>query len=160
MSGDKTKKKSGILKIVILVVVVALIAGGCVFAGFWFASRNNSSSSAINTKGSVREVVQDKNSYQLGDFLVNLCDDDSRRYLKVDIYLGYPKSNKKLGEELETKKPIISDIVNLHLRSKKSSEVNNTKNIQALKKQLIDKINTQLVDGQITDVYFNKILIQ
>ena len=148
------KPKSGnVLKIVIIVLLVLVVVGGAAFGGMYLAGKK--STSAATTK---EKAVEIEATYSLDEFLVNLMDEDGRRYLKAKVFIGY-EENKELTAELETKKPIIRDVVITTLRSKKTTDFSAT-GIDAIKNQLISSINPTLTKGKISHIYFNDILVQ
>lgn len=105
----------------------------------------------------LEQIVSEKN-VGLDECLVNLADEDGKRYVKTKIFVGYDK-NSKLETELTEKKPLIRDAVIAVLRSKKAAEIT-PKNMDNLKMELIQKINPLLKKGQINNVYFSDLLVQ
>ena len=151
--SDKPQK-GNILKIVIIVLLLLVVVGGAAFGGMYFASKNKTGATNQTTKVvEVNEVT-----YSLEDFLVNLLDEDSRRYLKVKVFIGY-EENEDLTAELQAKKPIIRDLVNTSFRSKKTTDFTAT-GVDSIKNELIASINPVLTKGKITHIYFNDILVQ
>ncbi|WP_373898326.1 flagellar basal body-associated FliL family protein [Haloimpatiens sp. FM7315] len=155
---EKQTEKKGKSKKIIIILLVIVLAGGCGFGGYYFATRKASDSgvkSAVNMQGNV-----EKTTYELGEFLINLADQDEKRYFKANIYLGFPKKDKKLAKELEENKSIIRDTINLSLISKKAAELENIKGLDAFKKDILTKINSKLTEGQVMDIYFDSIIVQ
>jgi len=151
--SDKPKGGNS-LKIVIIVLLVLVVVGGAAFGGMYFAGKKGAS--AATTKAKVVEV--NEITYSLDEFLVNLMDEDGRRYLKAKVFIGY-EDNKDLTTELDTKKPIIRDAVISSLRSKKTTDFSAT-GIDTIKNELIARINPTLTKGKIFHIYFNDILVQ
>ena len=146
--------KGNILKIIIIVLLLLVVVGGAAFGGMYFASKKGASATAEPHKeAEIHEVT-----YSLEDFLVNLLDEDSRRYLKVKVFIGY-EENEDLHAELEAKKPIIRDLVNTTFRSKRTTDFTAT-GVDSIKSELIASINPILTKGKITHIYFNDILVQ
>ena len=146
-------KTSNIIKIVIIVLLLLVVVGGATFAGVYFIGQKNSNGTDKPAK--VVEITE--LSYALDEFLVNLLDEDGR-ILKVNVFIGY-EENEELTAELVTKKPIIRDVVNTSLRSKKSTDFGAT-GVDSLKNELIAIINPVLTKGKISHIYFNDIFIQ
>lgn len=151
--SDKPKKRNT-AKIVIIVLLVLVLIGGAAFAGMYFFG--NKGAAATTNTPKVAEIIEV--TYSLDEFLINLTDDEGRRYLKADIFIGY-EDNKKLTEELVTKKPIIRDVVIATLRLKKTTDFSDT-GIDVIKNELIAKVNPILTKGKISHIYFNAILVQ
>ncbi|NME94907.1 flagellar basal body protein FliL [Clostridium cochlearium] len=169
MSENNVEKKSKI-KIVIMVVALLILVGGGAFAGYYFSQKgkqanntpqpnNQQMASSVNVNqnsGYVRNIVP-SNTFEAGEFLVNLSDEESRRFVKTKVYLGY--ENKKLAKELEQKKPIILDAINSVLRSKKSTDFNE-KGVEKIKLEILEKVNTVFQNGRCETVYFTELIIQ
>jgi flagellar FliL protein len=97
-------------------------------------------------------------NYEMGSFLVRLTDPDIPRYLKLDnVTLAYGDKYKEVAEIGERKKQIKSLINDILIT--KSSDVATYEGKQALKKELIEKINAILAKGEIEDIYM-EVLIQ
>ncbi|MEL5865038.1 flagellar basal body-associated FliL family protein [Clostridium cochlearium] len=169
MSENNVEKKSKI-KIVIMVVALLILVGGGAFAGYYFSQKgkqanntpqsNNqqmaSSVSVNQNSGYVRSIVP-SNTFEAGEFLANLSDEESRRFVKTKVYLGY--ENKRLTKELEQKKPIILDAINSVLRSKKSTDFNE-KGVEKIKLEILEKVNIAFQNGRCETVYFTELIIQ
>ena len=145
--------KGNILKIIIIVLLLLVVVGGAAFGGMYFASKGKTTTEKPAKAEEVIEVT-----YSLEDFLVNLLDEDNRRYLKVKVFIGY-EENEDLHAELEAKKPIIRDLVNTTFRSKRTTDFTAT-GVDSIKSELIASINPILTKGKITHIYFNDILVQ
>lgn len=151
---SENAKKGNVLKIVIIVLLVLVVVGGAAFGGMYLAGKKNTTATATTAKVvEINEV-----SYPLDEFLVNLMDEDGRRYLKVKVVIGY-EDNKDLAAELVTKTSIIRDAVIETLRSKKTTDFTAT-GVDAIKKELIASVNPVLTKGKISHIYFNDILVQ
>ncbi|MBU2461566.1 flagellar basal body-associated FliL family protein [bacterium] len=97
--------------------------------------------------------------YDMGGFLVRLTDPDLPRYLKLDnVTLAYGGEFKEFAPEIGERKRQIKSLINDTLITK-SSDVATYEGKQALKKELIEKINAILVKGKIADIYM-EVLIQ
>ncbi|WP_125152182.1 flagellar basal body-associated FliL family protein [Clostridium rectalis] len=168
MSEKNVEAKSGkSLKIVIIILIIIIIGGGA-FGGYMLLNKKGSGISNnsepvknnpnvnINANG-VRPVVSEY-TYDMEEFLVNLADEDGKRFVKAKIFLGY--ENKKLTKEMENKKPIIRDAINNVLRSKKAKDISNSKGLEQVKTDILNKINLMFENGRCDSVYFNEILIQ
>lgn len=161
MADEKKEKAKGnkLTKIIIIVLAVVVIGMGAFIAYNFFFKKNAASNNTEKTTvtATAKQIrLADEKTLGLDEFVVNLA--DAGRYLKVKIFLGY-ETNKKLEEEFTTKTPQIRDIVLEVLRSKTSKNFDN-KGIDNLKKELIDKINEILINGQLTNIYINDLLIQ
>ncbi|KGN03404.1 flagellar basal body protein FliL [Clostridium novyi A str. 4570] len=156
----KPSKVGSIFKVILVVFLAVILLGGGVFAGYMVASKANPRGVAINT---VQQETLNLKTFGLDEFLLNLkSDDNSSRYLKTNISIGYSdvKENKELEGELKDKKAIIRDTINSVLRSKKKEDFATNEQVEKIKKEIKDKINPLLQNGQIYNVYFSEIIIQ
>jgi flagellar FliL protein len=91
----------------------------------------------------------------LEPFVVNLADPGLRRYLRVKITLEY--LSPYMEEELNQKLHRIRDTIIAVLRSKKTEDLAQE---DALKRELLAKINAELDTGQVKAIYFEEFIIQ
>ncbi|MDW8799653.1 flagellar basal body-associated FliL family protein [Clostridium sp. A1-XYC3] len=174
MENKKEKKGGSKVKIIIIALVVLLVVGVGSFFGYNMFLKDKSGkenkttavqqipvqqvqqqSGAVNTSY-LDQVVSEK-TFELDEFLVNLADEDGKRYLKAKVSLGY--NNKKLDKELEEKKPVLRDAIISILRTKKAADIG-PKNMNNIKMEIIQRINTMLKEDQLNNIYFNDILVQ
>lgn len=143
-------KKGGALKIILIIVLAVVVILGGIFAGYKIAMK-----SAPKTTTKVKNL--NKLTYGLGEFIVKLADTDSDRYLKVKISLEY--NDEKFKEELDKSNTQIRDAVNTLLMSKKATDIK-AHNLSKLKKDILDKINPIFTTNQVTNIYFDDIIVQ
>lgn len=151
--------KGNILKIIIIILLVAVLIAGGTAAGYIFATKIKGAQTTTTTNQAATVNIK---TFSLDEFLVNLKADNTSGYLKTNIYIGYDADNKNyknLPTELEDKKPILRDAVNSILRNKKTSDFNEA-GVEQIKKEIKDKINPLLKEGQIENVYFYDIIVQ
>lgn len=164
MAEKKEKEKGNGLKIIIIILLTLILVFGVAFGGYMMLSSKKPEKSIKNVKNKVQNSTANELSpytYGLDEFLVNLADASGKRFLKVHLYLGYDtEEEKKMAAELEEKTPELRDAVNSILRSKKSTDITVQKNLNNLKKEIIERINPYFEYGQITNVYFYDILVQ
>ncbi|CDI49795.1 flagellar basal body-associated FliL family protein [Clostridium tetani] len=168
---ENSTEKGSKLKIVIAVIALLVLVGGGTYGGYYLSQREKKVSNSIQqpnnqqvtnsvnineNSGYVRNVVP-SNSFEAGEFLVNLSDEEARRFVKTRIHLGY--ENKRLAKELEQKKPIILDTINSVLRSKKSTDFNE-KGVDKIKLEILNRVNTAFQNGRCETVYFTELIIQ
>ena len=166
-SGEKKSK----IKIIIAAIVLLVLVSGGTYGGYYLSQKdiktnsnvqqlnNQQVANNVNTNQNneyVRNIVP-SNTFEAGEFLVNLSDEDSKRFVKTKVYLGY--ENKKLAKELEQKKAIILDAINSILRSKKSTDFSE-KGVDKIKLEMLNKINTAFQNGRCETVYFTELIIQ
>ncbi len=176
--NETAQKKSSSLVLIIIVVVLVftLIIGGIVVAlllsgddempqqvqqksGQMMDSSGQSMSQQNRGKATKRiEGLEVGPMYPLDGFTVNLLSDSGRRYLKTTINLEL--MDEETAAELESKDPVIRDIMIRVLTSKTLEEIATAKGKEKLKDQLVNQINLRLRDGEIKNVYFVEFVIQ
>ncbi len=104
-------------------------------------------------KAEVEGVKADGLLYPLEPFTANLAQGDGpRRFIRISLVLKFNKETKK--EEIDARKPQISDTIISMLNSKKPEELLKKEGKEYLKEEVKTSINNFLVDGQITDIYY------
>lgn len=154
----KPNNKDHILKIIIIIFLSAILVGGGAFGGYMIFIKLKPQTTATDT---AKKAALKQKTFALDEFLVNLKSDNSTRYLKTKIYIGYPdnKETKDFEAELTDKKPILRDAINTVLRTKKAEDFTEA-GVEQLKEEIKNRINPLLEDGQIVNVYFSEILVQ
>lgn len=181
MESKNEKKGSSKIKIIIIAIVAILVVGAGGYFGYTMFMKNKGEA-AKTTAHTTQQVVIQQGQQQAGangqqvaqnvtflqqvvsaktfgldEFLINLADEDGKRYLKVKVFLGY--DNKKLAAELEEKKPILRDAIISVVRTKKAADIT-PKGVESIKMELIQRINPLLKEGQLNNIYINDILVQ
>ena len=164
MAAEK-KEKKGPMKLIIIIIGVLVLVFASVAGGYMIAAKSTKATVASTAAPKVVEVknpLLSTNTLALDDFLVNLSDAGSKKYLKIKVVFGYEDTAVKTEITSESKLPVIRDCIISLLRSKTSADLQNQKGEDALKKEISDKINPLLSStiGKITNVYFNDIIIQ
>lgn len=146
MAEENKKSKKTILIVVLLLIFV----GAGTFGGaYYFMSRNNAYNPVVVKEGFV----------EVGEIFVNLSDEGSKRYVKLNMSVSYDKTNKKLAKEIENKKVVIRDTANFYIKSCKAKDFEPANEV-ILKGDLISKINQKLTRGVLKDVYISDIIVQ
>lgn len=149
-NGDGSKSKRG--KILIAAALILALAIGVVY---WRVAGSEAGISAV-FKGSEEEKTE---ALDLGVIVINLADDSSSHYLRVNPVLEYVE-DKKLSEELNNKKHRFKDKIISYLRKKKMAEVEKPDSLNILKKDILRALNAELESGEIEKVYFIEYLVQ
>jgi flagellar FliL protein len=147
---EKKEKQSRPWLTIALLLAVMLLSGGYVF--YFFFGGNTPTTAAV-ASGSQRPVNMQK--LGLDAIVVNLADPGLHRYLRLKVTLEY--SEAKLTPELNDKVYRIRDTIITVLRSKKTADLQSE---DALKRELLAAINTQLLAGQVQGIYFEEFIIQ
>jgi len=171
-SGGGEKKSSKMLLIIIIAVLILILVIGGLVA---FLMMNNTQdpspqaqqqSTAVESGDSAAEqapigsgpMTEVGIMYPLDTFTVNLLSENGRRYLKVELNLEI--DGEELTAELDSKKPVLRDIIIRLLSSKTLEEISTIKGKDKLKEQIVSEINMRLKDGRIKNVYFVDFVVQ
>lgn len=167
--GTEEEKKPGLLsnpivQISIIVISLAVAVSVSSIISFVVAKRYKPYTLVVSPLKEIKYIPPQEplNSSNMGDFLVRLKDPDIPRYLKIkDLSIAYDgKRYKHLAAEIEKRTPQIKSLIN-DILINQSSDVNTVEGKEALKKELITKINKIIIPkkGKIIDVYM-ELLIQ
>ena len=168
---EKKSKKNTVLIIVIALLVLLLLGGG--FAAFFLLGSHDEP--AVESSGggdATHQEVKKRSSntkrstdhltigpmYPMTQFVVNLLSESGNRYLKVALDLEL--SDIKLQPEMDHKKSLIRDIIIRTFSSKTFEEISTLKGKDKLKDEVLDKINENLSDGQVKNIYFTDFVVQ
>ncbi|MDN5325495.1 MAG: flagellar protein FliL [Moorella sp. (in: firmicutes)] len=154
-AAERTTEKNGTrgrsLVTVLLLLVVLLLSGGYVY--YFFFGGNSRGLAAAPAGNNPEQAALQKLS--LDSIVVNLADPGLHRYLRAKITMEY--SDPKLATELNDKLYRVRDTIISVLRSKKTDDLQNE---EALKRELLTAINSQLTAGQVRALYFEEFIIQ
>ncbi len=101
----------------------------------------------------VEEVKTDGLLYPLEPFTANLAQGEGpRRFIRISLVLKFSKETKK--EEVDARKPQISDTIISMLNAKKPEELLKKEGKDYLREEIKTSINNFLVDGQVADIYY------
>lgn len=162
------KKGSNMTLILIIVAVVALLlAIGGAFVMVSMLSKGSSAAQSSqddrDSKSADKENVDAKKPLgELFSFeravIVNLAESNAERYLKVDVVLEL--GSPKLVKEVESRLPQIQDLLISITSTKTLEDVSTTSGRNMLRQEIVDKINSLLATGQVTNVYFTEFVVQ
>ena len=151
-------------KVLIIVITIFIMLIMIMGAGFFVIMNKMSALDPNSEKGS-EEVAEAEDAvdtigpiYSLDTFIVNLADPDGRRYLRFAVELEL--SSKELAQELEKRLPQIRDSILMIVPTKSVEDVHSFEGKTTLRDEIITKLNTFLVDGDIINLYFTEFVIQ
>lgn len=171
--GDVTvekKPKSNMVLIIVVVLLVVLLIGGGAAAFLLLGSHDEAAAAPTTTQQDVKTEKKKSSSkkstdhlaigpmYPMAQFVVNLLSESGNRFLKVSIDLEL--SDPKLQPEMDHKKSLIRDIIIRTFSSKTFEEISTLKGKDKLKEEVLDKINENLSDGQVKNIYFTDFVVQ
>ncbi len=129
-------------KIIIIIAAVVLVGAGVASYFLFFANR---------------EPEPVRVFYVPGDFFVTNIK-DSKYLLKSTIVLELNAEEKE--EYLTEYNHVIRDIIVFTLREKNEEELRSTGIQDILRKEIVDKIKSEMGIDYVVDVYFNDYVIQ
>ncbi|MDI6736842.1 MAG: flagellar basal body-associated FliL family protein, partial [bacterium] len=87
-----------------------------------------------------------------------LADAEESHLALAEVTVGYDKKYGGLVRELEVRTPQLRDIVNTSLLDKTLQELQTQEGKIALQKELVEKMNRVLKDGQLDAVYIQLVI--
>ncbi|MDD3343186.1 MAG: flagellar basal body-associated protein FliL [Sulfurospirillaceae bacterium] len=168
---EKKSKKNTVLIIVIALLVLLLLGGG--LAAFFLLGSHDEQAAVSGGETTHQEAKTEKKKsttkrstdhltigpmYPMTQFVVNLLSESGNRYLKVALDLEL--SDIKLQPEMDHKKSLIRDIIIRTFSSKTFEEISTLKGKDKLKDEVLDKINENLSDGQVKNIFFTDFVVQ
>lgn len=95
---------------------------------------------------------------EIEEFIVNLLDMDTTRYLKANITLEV--DSEITVEEIQARMSQVRDAILLLAGNKNFSELRDLQGKMQLRAELLGHINTLLEKGQVNKIYFTNFVIQ
>jgi len=91
--------------------------------------------------------------YPIDPFTANLAQGEGpKRYIRISLVLKFSKETKK--DEVDARKPQISDAIISMLNAKKPEELLKKEGKEYLKEEIKTAINNFLVDGHLEDIFY------
>ena len=124
--------------------------------------------SALNAQSMANASVQDGSTsnqdhpvgpiFSLETFIVNLADKGGNRYLRVtmDLELGNPEMESEVSQRL----PQVRDSILMILPTKRFEDISTAQGKTALRDEIMETMNTYLLKGKITNIYFKEFVVQ
>ena len=96
--------------------------------------------------------------FSLETFIVNLADKGGNRYLRVtmDLELGNPEMESEVSQRL----PQVRDSILMILPTKRFEDISTVQGKTALRDEIMETMNTYLLKGKITNIYFKEFVVQ
>ena len=171
---ESKKGGSNILLIIVVIMLFLILAGGAATAYFMLnedtevlddankAKHETVVATPVAQQGSSTTRSTDYSQigpmYPMDQFIVNLYNEGSSRYLKTTI--NFELSVAELSVEMDTKKPLIRDIVIKTLSAKTYEEISTIRGKENLKDEIAMKVNQVLSDGIVNNLFFTDFVIQ
>lgn len=195
--NEKAGENKDLTKFLIM-TLASIVIMFIVFAGVNYVIMENlitqkisalpTSSEEIEEGGDEEDEIQKGIIVDLGDFILNLCDENQKKYLKVNVALEVTKKDTDFPDTTEQKsgghgghgapaapadpmeaiqkemnqyKPAIRDAVITNLSSKTSAELATAAGKELAKEQITNDINSILAgEREVLRVSFGQFIIQ
>ncbi len=195
--NDKTDVKQQDITKFLIMTIASIIIMFVVFAGVNYVVMENLITQKISMLNLSQEELADEGSedeiqrgiiVDLGDFILNLCDENQKKYLKVNVAIEVTKKDTDFPEteteksgghgghgaapapadpmeaiqkEMNQYKPAIRDAVITNLSSKTSAELATAAGKELAKEQITNDINSILGgEREVLRVSFGQFIIQ
>ena len=196
--NENQESRGGDLNKYLVISLVSTVILCVVFAGVNYVVMENLLSQKISTISLSNEELEEGEGegdelqrgiiVDLGDFILNLCDEAQKKYLKVNVAIEVsqkegdfpkeieaPKSGghghgaapapvdpmEAIQKEMNQYKPAIRDAVITNLSSKTSAELASTAGKELAKEQIANDVNSILAgEREVLRVSFGQFIIQ
>jgi flagellar FliL protein len=146
----------------IIIIAVAVLFVGMVGAGFFILWNKIAQMPLDPAKAAEMPVEEEENVigplYTLDTMIVNLADHGGKRYLRITMALEL--NDPESVATIESRLPQIRDAVLMILPTKTYDDVSTTDGKIALRNQVMEKINTLMTKGRVTNIYFTEFVVQ
>jgi flagellar FliL protein len=106
------------------------------------------------------EKIKPYSYFDLGEFSINTSDTDEPHFVKITLQLGYiGETNVELQTELNKRRAQLRDITISVIGSKKFDDLNTQDKRRELKNDIMERINSILIDGQIKEIAFTEFVL-
>lgn len=144
---EKPKGRFGWRFWLILILVLILTIGGAATGTILYLGGK--------IPGEEKEKAVPVYQAPMGNFTVNLKDNNYKRYLRMELTLE--TNEKKLIKEIEENNHRIRDVIIVELAGKSVADLENR---EELKDELMNAINAILTKGEVSGIYFAQFMFQ
>jgi flagellar FliL protein len=103
--------------------------------------------------GAAAPVKTDGLMYPIEPFTANLAQGEGpKRYIRISLVMKFTKDTKK--EEVDARKPQISDAIISMLNAKKPEELLKREGKEYLKEEIKTSVNNFMIDGRLEDIFY------
>lgn len=148
--------------VLIIMISVAVLFMGMVGTGFFILW--NKIAQLPQEGAAVEEIAVEEEEnvigplYTLDTMIVNLSDHGGKRYLRVTMALEL--NEPEAVTTIESRLPQVRDAVLMILPTKNYDDVSSTDGKIALRSEIMERINSLMTKGQVTNIYFTEFVVQ
>ena len=143
--------------VIIAGALVMIIISGTV--AYIIAQRVGKAPQTEKTAPERVEKVKPYSYFDLGEFSINTSDTDELHFVKINIQLGYQETTVELQTELGQRRAQLRDIIISVIGSKRFEDLNTQDKRNELKKDIMERINGILIEGQIKAIAFTEFVL-
>jgi len=157
------EKGSQSKKLMLVIIIVSVVFMGIMGAGFyvlWNKVAPPDPEAQIDLDQSEENKDADKIRpvHSLSTFVVNLADRGGSRFLITTLDLEL--TDEAAVEEVKQRLPQIKNAVLMIIPSKTSKEIKTIEGKTAMRDEIMEKLNSFLKNGSVTNIYFTEFVIQ
>jgi flagellar FliL protein len=151
-------------KVLIIVVLAFVLLLGMMGTGFFFMwnKMNATNALAVDSRETgalpAEEPVKIGPIHPLDTFIVNLADEGGARYLRVTMNLEL--KDKDALALVQERLPLVRDGVLMILPAKKYADISTLEGKNALRDELVAKLNSFLKSDSVANIYFTEFVVQ
>lgn len=151
----------GMIALVIALLLIATTGSAfmaVVFLGRAGGTGDGAAKAEQAAKRAEAKAAQFGPTHEIGNFTVNLADPGERLFIKAGVSVEL--SNAEAGAELTSRDPQVKDIVISVLSSRTMADVSSYEGKEAVKKDILGRINRLLTKGKVRSVFFTEFVFQ
>ncbi len=157
------EKGSQSKKLMLIIIIISVVFMGIMGAGFYVLwNKVVPPDTEVQLDPEQSEEDKEDNTirpvHSLTTFVVNLADRGGSRFLRTTLDLEL--TDEATVEEVKQRLPQIRNAVLMILPSKTSKGVKTTEGKTALRDEIMEKLNSFLKNGSVTNIYFTEFVIQ
>lgn len=152
------KGRSKKLLIIIIAVVLVILIGAGAGAFFFLKDVDGNSSPEKESSATVLAASQIGPMVDIDPFIVNILDNEESRYLKAAITIEV--DSDVASRELNARMAQVKDAILLLIGNKTFNELSDLQGKIQLRAELINKLNSILVQGKVKRIYFTDFVVQ
>ncbi|MDP4978963.1 MAG: flagellar basal body-associated FliL family protein, partial [Desulfobacterales bacterium] len=148
----------------IIVALAFVLLLGMMGTGFFFmwnkmnAANAHSADSGETGASPAEELVKIGPIHPLDTFIVNLADEGGARYLRVTMNLEL--KDKDAVALVQERLPLVRNGVLMLLPAKKYADISTVEGKDALRYELVAKLNSFLKPDSVANIYFTEFVVQ
>lgn len=145
-------------KLIIIIAAVVMLLAGVGVGTYLFLGQKKTSAPGQEQSEAQKPLKTVGPMVNIDPFIVNILDDDQSRYLKAAITIEV--DSDRTSQQITDRLPQIKDAILLLIGNKTFNELNDLQGKLQLRAELINRINSILVNGKVKHIYFTDFVVQ